>query len=184
MKTVLSFAPKGVICFLEICAKRVTVATMYSAKLPHPLPFIAITYSLEDLAMVAPLTKAMHGRHILPEVYIWDEDKAEPEVLVRFHVDRPSWKLVRKALRFADQDALRQLAQNERLATMFTTAEANIDRSAVQGFLASFETANLAAITISEQEGDLDPTELKPLDAMMIYNLHRGPPDAVKMLYG
>ncbi len=147
----------GARCYLRAQARYLRVGSGYLPRSRQSFVGIEVSYGLEELLPLSALFAAMDKRAAVPEVFVWDEEKIEPELLVLFRVSRPDAKLLET---IAGRVGRMLIGCTEIIAT----GEANIERESMRGFLRRFKENGGGIVSVTDSmatsDDDLDPVHL------------------------
>ena len=128
MKVVCSIGGQGKSrLYLDVQVCYVTPGTIVFERLVPQLriPILTLQYDLADLLPVSTILGEMGKRQEEPEVYIWDEDEAEPEVAIFFKTKEPG-KTVLESISGNAGKTLSEMFVLRGCEQAFTVAEVNL----------------------------------------------------------
>jgi hypothetical protein len=135
-------------CYLVACATFVRVGEMEFKGKEGRYPCIEVAYDLETLAPLSKILGAMEKRTELPEVFVWDEEKPEPEILILFRTADTSPELLR-----AISGRAGELLE---CSEVLTTGEANVDKPDLKAFLVALRRNKCAALIVTDSSSTTD----------------------------
>jgi hypothetical protein len=150
MQTML-IGPRGAPFYLRAQATYLRVGPEYLPEKRHTFLSIEVSYGLRELLPLSALFAAMDKKKALPEVFVWDEESSEPEMLILFRLKNPDAKLLETML-----DKMGRLLIG--CSEIIAIGKARVDRHHIRRFIHQFPWYGGAMLSITEStDAHLDP---------------------------
>jgi hypothetical protein len=136
-------------------------------------PTITVSYTFEELSLVAPIFERLKKEDILPEVYICDLREEELELVILFRVRRPSMHLLEYVVT-RTKDVTGNFYDVFDCEQFVASSQAYVPRNRMSEFLEICSDADMAYVLIGELAlDDSDEREIIegfPLGTVKILN--------------
>ena len=179
MKLVYSFGGGEARCYLEARVTSVTPSRMIvptSGASPLVVPCLHLEYDLRSLLPISALLAAMVQQKKEPEVYVWDEHLAEPEVAILFRLSQPN-KNVLDRISGAVGEPMNETLMQDGRGHVSTMAEVNLTQGDVKQFISDFDSVGQLCVVDVREVGVSRRFEEPPLQRFVTKLLNRGLPD-------
>lgn len=118
-------------------------------------PVISLMYELSDLKHLIPSFLYMKERGLSPEVYLWELEAEEPELMVRFLIPTPDRKVLGTLVGDLLANMTTEVSEEAEKFELLMASAGNADKVWTGRFLREFRRTNSAIVLITEaQEQD------------------------------
>lgn len=154
--------------YLNAPTDHLFVGCGFSCRSKQTFVCIDVSYSLEELRTLVFLFAEMNREIILPEIYVWNENRFAPDIVIVFNVQNPSAKLLTEAIGYSSRFSAR-------CASIFTLGRAKIEQRCIKKLLDIFGKNGGGIVTVTEST-DTDSDDLNPLQIFRVTKIRREKP--------
>jgi hypothetical protein len=127
-------------------------------------PCLELQYGVQELLPLSAMLRGMREAHTPPRVFIWDEDKAQAEIVVLFHLKRPNARVL--------EQIAGKLAAAWRNPEIVATGEADIAGDVMRSFLSRTEKYDSTMVMVTEADIAQDD-EVQPIAVFEVPHIER-----------
>lgn len=135
---------------IDAAPRYINVGLGSTPETPGMHPVVALLFGSEDLASLTPLFAYVRELGTEPEVYLWDLDKEEPEILVRFLVSLSDRAFLETVAGSAVANLFPGIQEIMGQFQLLIQSAGNADRAWAKEFLRTCLETPCAAVIIAE----------------------------------
>ncbi|HYD93109.1 MAG TPA: hypothetical protein VEB18_01475 [Candidatus Paceibacterota bacterium] len=142
--------------------------------LPRLYPTVTLAYRLLDLAQLTPCFTYMRDHTLSPEIYLWELESPDPELIVAFRIPMPGRQMLKKLIGPLMANLTTDAAEDVPFEFLVQSA-GNASNTWAHAFLETFQETKCAALLISETQ-EYHEESVMPTAGFVVDKVYTHPP--------